>query len=218
MVRGTADEHVRRKGPGRHRRWQEQEEEAVSRSQPASQSAQDRTRRSTSQLVSLNSNTSSSSSSSSSSRGDATRRATSRPGSDSTLAAALSRPRGCAVSGAAARRASAPAVEASRGPTPWHWRSLRLVATTASPCPKRDGEGCSSHSRPPRLGSAARAPAAAREGCNAAGCAPAALGRSGALVGYGMSRCQQRQISKKALVIDCQRGRGPSDCARAARG
>ena len=36
----------------------------------------------------------------------------------------------------------------------------------------------------PRLGSAARAPAAAREGCSAAGCAPAALGRAGALGGY----------------------------------
>jgi hypothetical protein len=32
-------------------------------------------------------------------------------------------PRGCAVTGAAARRASAPAVEASQGPTPRHWRS-----------------------------------------------------------------------------------------------
>ncbi len=118
----------------------------------------------------------------------------------------------------AARQRETPSPVVSSCP-PAELRGLRLPAQVSSALTRlpfgiflarasrgeTQGRGCSSHSRPgpPQLGSAARAPAAARDGCNAAGCAPAALGPAAARGGTAVNteRFQTRLSWHSSLLL-----------------
>jgi hypothetical protein len=88
-------------------------------------------------------------------------------------------------------RAAGPCNLPARAPSS---RPTRAAPPCALPPPpqcsaarERRDAGLQLHSRATRRRSAAHAPAAACEGGSAAACAPAALGRAGALGGYGRS-------------------------------